>query len=196
MLCNRRLCCAAADGGAPAKSLPITSHLLDTSMGRPASSLPISLHKLSITNQSTQITLVHCAAADGVAAAKGSPITSHVLDTSMGKAASGVPISLHKLSEGSADAWELIASGHTNSDGRLGNLLTSDHMAAGTYRFGTCFVGTSQPLDQAEQNCQNGQCKDLLSCSSTVGPSSCYQQALPKIHQDLYVRKGYAGNAI
>ena len=46
-----------------------------------------------------------------------SPITTHVLDTAAGRPAAGVPVTLSFLSpEG---AWETIASGETDADGRL-----------------------------------------------------------------------------
>jgi 5-hydroxyisourate hydrolase/2-oxo-4-hydroxy-4-carboxy-5-ureidoimidazoline decarboxylase len=52
-----------------------------------------------------------------------SPITTHVLDTALGCPAEGLPLSLHRLMDGSSSTWDCIASGTTNSDGRVGNLL-------------------------------------------------------------------------
>ena len=49
-----------------------------------------------------------------------SQITTHILDTALGKPAEGVKISLQK-----ADGTE-IASGNTNADGRISNLLGDD----------------------------------------------------------------------
>jgi len=51
-----------------------------------------------------------------------SQITTHILDTTKGKPASGVRISLYK---GENDQWAMVASGITNSDGRIGDLLES-----------------------------------------------------------------------
>lgn len=51
-----------------------------------------------------------------------SQITTHVLDTSKGKPAEGVKV---RLFQQDFEGWSEIASGTTNSDGRIGNLL--DH---------------------------------------------------------------------
>ncbi|MBC7543583.1 MAG: hydroxyisourate hydrolase [Candidatus Sericytochromatia bacterium] len=62
-----------------------------------------------------------------------SPITTHVLDTSSGRPAAGVPISLAKL--GSDGTWQELANGITDDDGRIKDLLPSDHpLATGIYR--------------------------------------------------------------
>ncbi|MFN8393566.1 MAG: hydroxyisourate hydrolase [Bacteroidia bacterium] len=53
-----------------------------------------------------------------------SQITTHILDTSLGKPAAGVPIRLEKPVPGYQ--WEIIASGITNSDGRVPNLLPNN----------------------------------------------------------------------
>ena len=47
-------------------------------------------------------------------------ITSHVLDTSIGRPASGVAVAL-ELQEG--DGWRAVARGITNADGRIVDLL-------------------------------------------------------------------------
>ncbi|MGZ3688048.1 MAG: hydroxyisourate hydrolase [Bdellovibrionota bacterium] len=61
-----------------------------------------------------------------------SPITTHVLDTSRGKAAAGVPVLLEKQ-EGST--WRTIRSAATNADGRVEDLLPAgSRVDAGTYR--------------------------------------------------------------
>ena len=52
-----------------------------------------------------------------------SQITTHILDTSIGKPAAGVGIHLQKPTK---DGWENIASGITNKDGRITNLLQPD----------------------------------------------------------------------
>lgn len=62
-----------------------------------------------------------------------SPITTHVLDTMQGRPASGVPIALEQLD--AAGKWQELARGVTDSDGRIKDLLPSEHrLAAGTYR--------------------------------------------------------------
>ncbi|PSC67174.1 5-hydroxyisourate isoform B [Micractinium conductrix] len=69
------------------------------------------------------------AAADADRRADGppprSPITTHVLDTCMGRPAPDVAVTLARAAPGSgATAWEVVARGRTNADGRIGDLLT------------------------------------------------------------------------
>jgi len=52
-----------------------------------------------------------------------SQITTHILDTSIGKPASGVGIHLQKPTK---EGWENLASGSTSSDGRISNLLEDE----------------------------------------------------------------------
>lgn len=59
-------------------------------------------------------------------------ITTHILDTSIGKPAAGVKVTLSILK---GDSWSQLAQGITNNDGRITNLLTSDHKAeTGIYK--------------------------------------------------------------
>ena len=61
-----------------------------------------------------------------------SPITTHVLDTNLGKPAVGVAVVLYKLD---ADKqYQEIASGETNSDGRIVDWLEGQQREAGIYR--------------------------------------------------------------
>jgi 5-hydroxyisourate hydrolase len=62
-----------------------------------------------------------------------SAITTHVLDTSQGRPASGVAVTLEiQTTEG---AWRLVGQGATDTDGRLQSLLADDATpATGTYR--------------------------------------------------------------
>ena len=74
-----------------------------------------------------------------------SGITTHVLDTSRGRPAGGVPVTLEVASTG---GWKLLGKGITNEDGRLADLLDSDApMAAGVYRLifdtGAYFAGNN-----------------------------------------------------
>lgn len=62
-----------------------------------------------------------------------SQITTHILDTTIGKPAQGVSIILEQLS--TDNKWTLLGEGKTNSDGRLPNLLSADiKLNTGTYR--------------------------------------------------------------
>lgn len=62
-----------------------------------------------------------------------SPITTHVLDTSRGRPAEGVPVALKvRAPEGS---WKTIAAGKTDSEGRIADLLPkSARLKKGFYR--------------------------------------------------------------
>lgn len=61
------------------------------------------------------------------------PITTHVLDTSTGKPACGLAVTLeHQTYE---SGWQPLANGVTDNDGRINNLMTSDtEFSAGSYR--------------------------------------------------------------
>ena len=52
-----------------------------------------------------------------------SQITTHILDTTRGKPATGVPVTLYQAS---AEQWKALGSGETNSDGRITNLLPKE----------------------------------------------------------------------
>ena len=61
-----------------------------------------------------------------------SQLTTHILDTSIGKPAQNVSITLEKQS---GSSWNKIAAGVTNADGRIGNLLAEDKLLdKGIYR--------------------------------------------------------------
>jgi len=77
-------------------------------------------------------------------------ITSHILDTSLGKPAHGVVISLLQLQ---GDEWVTLGSASTNEDGRVsgffGNKETSntEPLAAGTYKLHFALRDYYQKLD-------------------------------------------------
>lgn len=52
-----------------------------------------------------------------------SQITTHILDTSLGKPAEGVSVVLEQRTEGT---WNNIGQGVTDGDGRVGTLLSED----------------------------------------------------------------------
>ena len=61
-----------------------------------------------------------------------SPITTHVLDTTCGKPAQGVPVVLERLI---GSAWKELSKKTTNADGRVADLLAEGaKLDAGTYR--------------------------------------------------------------
>lgn len=61
-----------------------------------------------------------------------SPITTHILDTSIGCPAADVPVRLDGL--GPDGTWLELGSGQTNSDGRVADLLEPGPLRPGTYR--------------------------------------------------------------
>ncbi|MCF6361632.1 MAG: hydroxyisourate hydrolase [Cyclobacteriaceae bacterium] len=62
-----------------------------------------------------------------------SQITTHVLDTALGKPAEGIKIILQRPK--GDNEWEDIASGVTNSDGRIAQFMEKDQVIApGIYR--------------------------------------------------------------
>jgi 5-hydroxyisourate hydrolase len=61
-----------------------------------------------------------------------SAITTHVLDTSAGRPAAGVTVTLESQSGG---GWRAVGRGATDADGRLRDLLPPDFdLKAGAYR--------------------------------------------------------------
>ena len=76
------------------------------------------------------------------------PITTHVLDTSLGRPARGVRAALEaRLPSG---GWKRLGAGTTDADGRIAGLLpASRRLAAGAYRLtfdtGAYFARRRQP---------------------------------------------------
>ena len=61
-----------------------------------------------------------------------SGITTHVLDTSLGRPAAGVPVTLEFKAR---DGWRVLGRGLTDPDGRLRDLLPAGHpLEEGRYR--------------------------------------------------------------
>jgi 5-hydroxyisourate hydrolase len=60
------------------------------------------------------------------------PITTHVLDTSLGRPAAGVPVLLEIEMRGGG--WKELSRGATDGEGRLVHLVPPGHLAEGTYR--------------------------------------------------------------
>ena len=62
-----------------------------------------------------------------------SAITTHVLDTSRGRPAAGVPVVLEKRTD--EGGWQKLGSGKTDADGRLRDLLSDEQkLGPGVYR--------------------------------------------------------------
>ncbi|MEE2788488.1 MAG: hydroxyisourate hydrolase [Myxococcota bacterium] len=62
-----------------------------------------------------------------------SPITTHVLDTALGRPAEGVTVTLQGLNQGT---WHDLGSQVTNADGRCTRLLATGTLTEGVYRIG------------------------------------------------------------
>ncbi len=60
-----------------------------------------------------------------------SPITTHVLDTAVGKPAKGIAVTLERLDR---KQWKTVGKGKTDGDGRLKTLLKEGSLGAGYYR--------------------------------------------------------------
>jgi 5-hydroxyisourate hydrolase len=61
-----------------------------------------------------------------------SAITTHVLDVSIGKPATGVPVTLEVEDVGTG--WKQLGRGQTDKDGRLRDLLGAATLVEGMYR--------------------------------------------------------------
>jgi 5-hydroxyisourate hydrolase len=76
-----------------------------------------------------------------------SAITTHVLDTSLGRPAKGVPVTLEVEAAG---GWELVGKGKTNADGRIPDLVAEEiTLDAGVYRliFDTATYFAAQDIE-------------------------------------------------
>lgn len=59
-------------------------------------------------------------------------ISTHILDTTRGRPAAGVPVTLEQLGDG---AWGHVGKGTTDADGRIKSLLPDGfELKAGTFR--------------------------------------------------------------
>ena len=75
-----------------------------------------------------------------------SPITTHVLDTRLGQPARELAITLSKQEN---SAWQELASGVTNDDGRITDLLEKGSLELGIYQL------KSEKIDICRFSCSN-----------------------------------------
>jgi 5-hydroxyisourate hydrolase len=63
-------------------------------------------------------------------------ISTHVLNTAIGRPAEGMSVTLERIDDGD---WHEVVGGETNADGRVGTLVADDDLVVGTWRitFGT-----------------------------------------------------------
>ena len=71
-----------------------------------------------------------------------SQITTHILDTSCGQPASGVPV---KLSGFSGNGWSVLGEGLTDNDGRVADLIPPGPLPGGQYKL---YFDTQTYFDQ------------------------------------------------
>lgn len=60
-----------------------------------------------------------------------SAITTHVLDTSLGRPGAGIRVQLHRKS---GQDWKLIGESRTDANGRCADLMAEEKAETGTYR--------------------------------------------------------------
>ena len=74
-------------------------------------------------------------------------ISTHVLDITRGKPASGVPVTIEK--KDIDGGWSKVNEAHTDSDGRVKGLVPEGELATGTYRitFDTGSYFTAQKVE-------------------------------------------------
>ena len=78
-----------------------------------------------------------------------SGITTHVLDTSIGKPAAGIPVALERNTHSAG--WQAVGEGITDIDGRLTGLLPAgEAFSAGHYRL---IFETGPYFEQKDINC-------------------------------------------
>lgn len=89
-----------------------------------------------------------------------STVTTHILDTALGKPAAGVTIALeHQDTAG----WQPLASGVTNADGRISD-LTPQPLAPGHYRL-TADIGSYFAADGRQTLYVNAQIDFVITAS-------------------------------
>ncbi|BBN09679.1 5-hydroxyisourate hydrolase [Marchantia polymorpha subsp. ruderalis] len=88
------------------------------------------------------------------------PITTHVLDVSLGKPGAGIDVKLERSIEGANNLWEFIGTSATDSDGRAGPLMEkSNRIQAGTYRL---TFETGNYLSKTEKVAASGKGKSVF----------------------------------
>ena len=60
-----------------------------------------------------------------------SAITTHVLDTSLGRPGAGIRVQLHRRA---GETWKLLGESRTDGNGRCANLMAVEKAEVGTYR--------------------------------------------------------------
>jgi 5-hydroxyisourate hydrolase len=76
------------------------------------------------------------------------PITSHVLDTSLGRPARGLVVRVDRLDAGGS--WTTMGEALTDDDGRVNDFPGVEELSSGTYRVtfdtGAYFEATGRPV--------------------------------------------------
>ena len=74
-------------------------------------------------------------------------LSTHILDTSLGKPATGVTVALARRK---GEEWDPVGAGSTDADGRCGTLLGERALEVGTYRLR---FATSQYFAKQQVRC-------------------------------------------
>lgn len=116
-----------------------------------------------------------------------SPITSHVLDTARGQPAEGVHIILDRRSPGSTDIWEPVASGFTNSDGRVPQLLPpAASIQPGIYRYDKQgFVARKKSQGERDTRISQRGANSAMECRVTFEMAG-YMDKCRRLHPDFF----------
>ncbi len=61
-------------------------------------------------------------------------LSTHVLDTTRGVPAVGIPVRLERRDPGDQDSWTVVATGHTDETGRLRDWVPPHEWGAGVWR--------------------------------------------------------------
>ena len=153
---------AAAGAGDKPLVSPITTHMLDTALGRPAQGdvaaellcylwLGRPVRRLCVYGWSWALMSSQTNLLVPSTRAQASRMPQSVTPA----CTAGVPVQLLRLQPGSSAVWELLASGATNADGRVPDLLPpAAEIPAGTYR---CCSALLLSCKRAAQLCSPGQ---------------------------------------
>ena len=131
-----RAAMAAANRAVRSRLRPYLHHVRQRKIGRRdpqrTAAAPRQQQRNRIARRRRRAAKNHTAAPGEIASIMTFPITTHVLDTSLGRPAQGVAVILQVQVSGAE--WKEIARGVTGLDGRLTDLIAPGKLAVGNYR--------------------------------------------------------------
>uniref|UniRef100_A0A4W6C5Z2 Transthyretin n=1 Tax=Lates calcarifer TaxID=8187 RepID=A0A4W6C5Z2_LATCA len=117
-----------------------------------------------------------------------SPLTTHVLNTSMGVPGSNMALSLYRQ-DLPTNAWSLITTGTTNDDGRCPGLITKELFTSGVYkiRFESAqyWASIGQTSFYPYVEVRKGFCFDILKSSPAISCLNLYPHLTSHMHMTL-----------